>query len=146
MRGLYCNTFLDEEVVMESKVYTNKEDNICISTDGDGITYRGFALDPYFKIYNNINPMKATKVTRISMLRPEYIIHNNQRWDMNSREKKQLLKYLNTQIVYEGNNTTVWELIKYLSQRESNSNNNDPKVIKAIRDIILLDMPDYTKL
>lgn len=128
--GLYGNIFI------------NKENNISISVDGDGATNRGYSQDPYFKIYNDTNPRIASKVARISLLEPRYIIHNNQRWELNSKEKKKLMKYLVLPVVVQQISfDSLWEAIKYFASKESETNDEVTK-----NNIINLQLPDYTKL
>lgn len=53
----------------------------------------------YFKVYNSASYRKATKECRILFDKPEYVIHRNengkQNWIMNSKERKNLVWFLN---------------------------------------------------
>ncbi|MDE6539428.1 MAG: hypothetical protein K2K66_04495 [Ruminococcus sp.] len=54
----------------------------------------------YFKFYNDTRPDKAPKIARIKFRSPEYVIHHNnggkENWFLNSKEKKMLIKLLNS--------------------------------------------------
>ncbi|MCM1507803.1 MAG: hypothetical protein NC177_11815 [Ruminococcus flavefaciens] len=52
----------------------------------------------YFKVYNHIDPTKASKIARITFRSCEYVIHRNrgkkENWFLNRRERKQLIEIL----------------------------------------------------
>ena len=131
----------NNEVLNEIRVYTNNEDNVCITVDGDGEKDRGFNNDPYFKYYNNSNPKKATKVSRIAFTgeKIRYIIHNNQDNKLNSSEKKKLNEYMDRKSTNKDyKDITVWEAIKKAAEQESSSDNTD-KISSASK-------PDFTNI
>ena len=148
--GLLYGRLNNQEILNERRIITGKDDNICITIDGNGITDRGFINDPYFKVYSSKNPnKKGTKVARIKLKEPEYIIHNNQKWDMNNKELKILDEYLDKIVTVNGKEITVWEYIKQSAIDESELDNS--KLSKEEKDKIrseILDLkkPDYSLL
>ena len=102
---------------------------------------RNFISDPYFKIFDGNNANDSKHVTRIKILSPEYVIHNNQIWNLNNKEKDKLIKLLNT----SKNGVTIWTKIlvaclEITKAEEFNRLKVDP--LKFIETL----MPDYTKL
>ena len=117
----------------------------------------------YFKLYNSNLISKATKVARISMLKPNYLIHKNddgkENWILNNKEKKDLVNLLkkpmkiysfitNWQymiLVYNRDNFDIDEL-DLLSGEISIKEYNDN--VKFIENALPLDLkiPDYMKL
>lgn len=82
---------LDE---MATIIADTKDGGMCIVVNANE-TREG---TPYFKVVNHSSFVKATKIARISFLRPEYIIHKNrdgkENWVLNSKEKKHLIDLL----------------------------------------------------
>ena len=70
--------------------------NMCVAVNPD--RKRNLKNSEYFKVYNHIDPTKATKIARIKFRECEYVIHNNnggkKNWKLNSKERKQLMKIL----------------------------------------------------
>lgn len=70
--------------------------NMCVAVNPD--RKRNLKNTEYFKVYNHIDPTKATKIARIKFREYEYVIHNNnggkKNWKLNSKERKQLMKIL----------------------------------------------------
>ena len=70
--------------------------NMCVAVNPD--RKRNLKNTEYFKVYNHIDPTKATKIARIKFRECEYVIHNNnggkKNWKLNSKERKQLMKIL----------------------------------------------------
>lgn len=114
-------------------------DNLSITVTGDGLTDLGFYKSPYFKIYSGRVYETATKLTRISMIKPEYIIHNNDIWTLNSREIKFLINLLNSK-----HDMYIWEKIKYEASILASKSDKCKK--EDIYYINSLPIPDYTKL
>ena len=71
---------------------------------------RNFFEDPYFKIYNGRHSENSKNVTRVYMNRPEYEIHLDQKWILDSTEEKDLYKLLSK--VEKKTGETYWNLIK----------------------------------
>lgn len=74
----------------------------------------------YFKVYNGKTYSSATKVARISFLKPELIINHRERngkpeWklnDINIKTRKELIDYLNS-TSDDNKNYTVWTFLRY---------------------------------
>lgn len=117
----------------------------------------------YFKLYNNDSYVKATKVARISMLKPNYLVHKNddgkENWILNNKEKRKLINLLhskNEEYVILSN----WQVIIATYNRDNfhipfinlvmrNITFDDyNEKIKTIKGAIPLNqpMPDYMKL
>lgn len=101
-------------ILNETRVYTNNNENICITVDGSGQTDRGFDADPYFKVYNSSKPAKATKVARIYFSRPEYVKDHQGKpiWNLNSKECKMLNKILANDNVWNKLNEELSNVIQ----------------------------------
>ena len=141
MSLIYGNYF-QQPILNEVAVYSSRKSNFCIMVDGNGKTDRGYGNDPYFKIYNHQNRTKATKCARISLLEPRYIIHNNEKWNLNSKELKTMIDCLSS----VSGNGTVWDDIKSAAAKEAVTN-MDEKEAKALSSKLLsLKCPDYKKL
>ena len=79
------NEILNEKTIVSSSNY-----NISIGiypTDGRVV---GFLPNPYFKVYNNISVSRASAVARISILRPEYVMHNDKKFGRFILGKKEI--------------------------------------------------------
>lgn len=115
-----------EEILIEQPVYSEKVGNrkaYCIFSDPQ--IGRNFEYDPYIKIYNNINQLKATEVARISMKTgaPLSTDHRNMNKDAGKTRLKftkevaqflqdAMLKYPN-EYDYPDNVKTVYDGIYY---------------------------------
>lgn len=118
----------------------------------------------YFKLYSDANYVDAEYCARISLLKPEYIIHKDgdkKPFVLNSHEKKTLINFLNGhQYGRKKSNVselTVWQrLIAFWNKEmgyvddiedalDHNSENTDINDIDSPLPIDL-EMPDYTKL
>ena len=62
-----------------------------ISTNPDST--RNWYEEEYFKIYDNLSVSSAKKLARIKFRSPEYVIHTGSNWELNSKEKKDLIKF-----------------------------------------------------
>lgn len=72
--------------------------------------------NPYFKAFDSDSFTKARRVARISMRKPEYIIHKDragkQPWTLNAQEKATLLEILALPNSYAGNfHGTTWQCL-----------------------------------
>ena len=144
---LYGNKFMPnpderiivtEQVLLEGTVYKSSIMSVgCFPNPN-----YNYGDDAYFKVFNNTQYDSASKITRIRFKSPTYIIHLNQVWDLNNKEKKILIRILNsryTGVKFDNDQTvaTVWDALI----RDFNSQ------VKQ-RDYLPLDlkMPDYRKL
>ena len=115
--------------------------DICIAVHGPGRSNRNFTQDPYFKVGNGPTLQKSTKTARICLFRPEYVIHNNEKWNMTAADKKLLMKVLQTK--HHGNKT-VWEDITFETGKVSTQYGNiNMDILNAINNA---PMPDYMDL
>ena len=80
----------------EGTVLKDQDNNRAITvTPDDG---RDFEKDPYFKFYKSANTSKGQRLMRISIYRPELIIHNHgyDGWDrFGSHDKKIINEFIN---------------------------------------------------
>lgn len=113
-----------------------------IEVDGDGTTYRNFIKDPYFKLYNGSNFLSAEEITRISISKPKYVIHNNDIWLLSSNQRKNLMKLLKYK--YKDDNS-VWQLILEECLREADIS-AEIVTDDFRKDFMKKPIPDYTKL
>lgn len=115
--------------------------HMCLGAYGGGRTTRNYVYDPYFKCGNAKSLDKSTKIARISIFRPEYIVHNNEKWNMGDSEKKALMKLLTTthrgMTIWED---LLWEIGKVISKENSNI---DQEYLNKIYDAPL---PNYMDL
>ena len=133
--GLYGNEALNKfNILNEEVIYKNQIMSIRVDNSN---TNRGFLKNPYFKVYNSDDYTKYTKLVRISMTKPEYIIHNNEIWNLNSKEKKLLVDILNS-TTKKG--ITVWESLKNTIKSYPFITNEDKEFINS------LSMPNYLNL
>lgn len=76
--------------------------------------------NPYFKVYNNIDYSKATKVARLSFIRPELITGHSERngkkeWilkDISITNREEIVRYLKSPSG-RNPNVSVWTDIRY---------------------------------
>lgn len=70
--------------------------NMCVAVNPD--RKRNLKNSEYFKVYNHIHPDKATKIARIKFRECGYVIHCNnggkKNWELNLKERKQLMRIL----------------------------------------------------
>lgn len=95
-----------------------------IEVDGSGSTDRNFGKDPYFKIFDGSDASHSKNVTRISMYRPEYVIHNTEIWILDSKELNELIRIVSGQV---SSNMLTWEYIQWEAIREAKNSNNFTK-------------------
>lgn len=93
-----------------ANVFSDRNEEVGIQVNPDPL-HIGL---PYFKYYNSSSYSNATKVARISIEGPYYVIHRNQdgkeNWVLNTRERKLLHQILNERSSkYSG--YTVWQAI-----------------------------------
>ena len=124
---------------------------------------RGWFKEEYFKVYNNDNARKADKVIRIKFRTAQYVYHKNsdgkQDWNLNSKERRQLIDLLNKQSKLPGFNNWQYAIIQFnteaymdenpeifktltMEKQQKMDENNPQKYYLPID----LEMPDYTKL
>lgn len=97
------NLPLNEGTVIKDRDYNRV---ISVTPDPD----RDFEKDPYFKFYKTTNTSYGQRLMRISIYRPELIIHKHgyDGWDMfGAQDKKVLIKILTSINPYTGK--TYWE-------------------------------------
>ena len=124
-----------EQLLLEGTIYKSSIMSVgCFPDSG-----RSYGDDAYFKVFNNTDYKRASKITRVRFKSPTYVIHLNQVWDLNSKERKMLINILNTRYtggVYE-DASTIWDaLIRDFNEHVK------------LQDRLPLDlmMPDYRKL
>jgi len=124
----------DFKYITEINTFKKKDTgiNIAIGVFGDGLTDRGFAKDPYFKISDKDN-FKGKKRTRISMQFSEYVIHDNDKWELSNKICTNLYNFL---INKNSKGKTNWEKLREDAIRVS----KDPETTKKI---IPLTPPHY---
>ena len=131
--GLYGNEALKGleglGIVNEVRIY--QDDKLKITIDGDGISNRNFGKDPYFKYITN-----SGQKVRISFTgeEPKYIIHNNEKYKLSSKEKKELNEIMDKMSIGSFKNMTVWEAIKTATIKVSNNlDDNDKEKINNFK-------------
>ena len=124
------------ESILEGLVYSDDNNKMYFHLD-NGATDRGLSKSPYFKICNNKNFSKSSKIARISMTSPNYEYHGSQKlyWKLSNKEKKLLIQNLN-KVISDGK--TLWELLKEEADNETHNVNSEF--------ILGLEMPDYNLL
>jgi len=130
------------EIIHEEDVFTWRETGslkVSIRIDGDGRSDRNFDKMPYFKIYSGKNFMSAVNITRISMVEPKYIIHNNQRWDLSAGQ----LKDLNTFISKKNKDgLRNWDIMCNAARTVAKNANNINSVLPINPPIYYKGMPE----
>ena len=103
-----------EPVYAMANVFISRELGMTIQVNPD-LSHVGL---PYFKVYNHYSQQKATKIARISMEYPRYILHRGrdgkEDWFLNNKEKKILMKVLQNPskfMVVGYKRITVWQAI-----------------------------------
>lgn len=73
----------------------------------------------YFKVYNHIDPERATKIARISFRSSSYIIHHQnggkKNWVLNQKERKELMQILQSSSKKHPGYTVWQSLILYFN-------------------------------
>ncbi len=134
-----------DKYIIENTLTKNLEINFAVS--GNGRHDRGFINTPYFKVFEGDNPDHATKITRISIFEPKYIIHENKKWNLTSKQIKYIIGEL--QSVYKDDMTLCDVIIdECLKYSKMYAKAGDPKTKKALEKIENCrdNMPDYTQL
>lgn len=94
----------------------------------------------YIKVFNSDDLFTATKVARISLLKPEYIhCSDNPEWILNDDEKRQLIEILSAEV---NNQMSHWELLLLDYEAEIEFAEYDIASLNMTK----WKMPDYTKL
>lgn len=143
MNGVICRFSIDDIDVTEVAIIKpDKVDKLVKYRFGLGVypdnsdKSRSFIEDPYFKIFDGDNPNNSNHVTRIKILKPEYVIHYKQKWDLNSKMKDALMKVLKSNL---RENVTVWDAILLACIPDKNN-------LKKYEDFLKSPIPDYTQL
>lgn len=93
------------EILDESRSYYDNNLKIGIAVDGDGKTYRGWAHDPYFKIFTGgPNVRRATKVARIRFDRYLYVYPEHKSgivWYLDQKEIDIMMNMLSIPGIWE---------------------------------------------
>ena len=72
----------------------------------------GRSGDAYMKLYDNKGFSSEGNKTRVSLLRPKYVVHNNEVWKLNSKYRRALVDFLNSPSKdFPG--LTNWDMVKY---------------------------------
>lgn len=111
--------------------------------------------DEYFKVFDSDNFFSAKKVARILFREAKYISHRDtkERWVLNSKEKKVLVKFLQSKSTKLGlRNYTNWQVAILQFNEEKGLDQN--KTLENVRKRLKypkylpfdLEMPDYLLL
>lgn len=129
------------EFINEFRIYSGKE--LLITVDGDGYQDRGYANDPYFKVYDNIKREAATKICRIAIKESKYIKPHitsglDSTWKLNSSERKNLDNILS--------NNEIW--VDLLEKANKLIQTETDKFGEIKYDLLPLNLkkPDYTNI
>lgn len=127
--------------ITEQTIISSVNYNIMIGVYPRDCHAKGYFKDPYFKIFNSRSEASATKVSRISILRPEYVIHNGKDGKMpfylSMKEIAFMLKTLKEPI--HGYNS-AWEyMLEFLIKLAESEKISTPYNTN-------LPIPDYTLL
>lgn len=132
-----------------ANVYFDRKANISIQ-----INCSEYHNVNYFKLYNHQSYKKASKVARISLFEPKYIIHENkdgkENWILNAKQRKALVEILKLPAAYK--DYSIWQLIILAFNKENGLNSfeteenfkNDLKYPDYLP--IDMTMPDYIEL
>ena len=128
-------------IILEQKIVVSSTYNMFIGIYPSNTHLAAFLPDPYFKIFNNQYETSADSVARISILRPEYVIHNGRdgkkSFKLGRKEIAFMLKILKDPI--HGYDSAWRFMISFLLRKAADEN------INVSYDINLA-MPDYTLL
>lgn len=99
------------EILTEfTTIARSKKYNITVAINPD--KNRNLKNMEYFKVYNHIDPTKASKIARIKFRDCDYVIHHNKgekkNWFLNTCERKQLIEILNSPSERDDGNT-IWQ-------------------------------------
>lgn len=140
--------YQNDKYITEDKIVRSTDgskwskQNIGIEVDGNEQS-RNFIADPYFKIFDGINAANSKHITRIAINRPEYIIHVNEIWRLNSKQRTALITILNK--TPGDSSKTIWQMI--LEACLDYTDDNELKRCNINKDEFLnKSIPDYTKL
>ena len=86
--------YRNENIFNEQTIIFSSEYNLLIGVYPPRTYAYGYYLDPYFKIFNNKSERSADRVARISILRPEYIIHNGKDGKKNFKLNKNEIAFM----------------------------------------------------
>ena len=89
--------------------------NISINPD----VTRNWYGEEYFKVYDNLSIGRAKKLARIKFRSPEYVIHYNSNWVLNTKEKKELIKFLKEPNKLLDGVSTNWQYAIVMFNREA---------------------------
>lgn len=150
IQEVFTNQFESEHPMLceMAKVYSDQKDNISIQ-----INRSEGRNGCYFKIFNDKNYKRASKVARIDMLSPNYLYHSNgdkkKDWVLNSNEKSMLSDLLSKELP---NGITLWQEIIVafnkegdLPEWETMKNTLDNRLYRRHLPIDL-PIPDYKQL
>ena len=128
---------LNKDIIEERTIAIDSKNNISIFCRPTDTKISG--EDAYFKVFNSVDYLKATKVARICFFGPKYIIHKNrdgkENWNLKAKDKKILIALLNSKSS-NANFDTIWE--------ETIAEYN--KCCPNDKIDINIPIPDYTKL
>lgn len=101
----------DENLEVLQEVTIRRSDRYNMLIEVNPTEGTNFFYDPYFKVYLNRKWRAADKVARISLLRPEYVIHYNGRDHVNlSSAQIGFLKVILKENMHNNpNSITVWK-------------------------------------
>lgn len=98
-----CEAFavdIEEDEILTGFATVARDYNLNVTLAVNPDKNRNLKYTEYFKLYNDTKPNIATKIARIKFRSPEYVIHHNnggkENWFLNSKEKKMLIKLLNS--------------------------------------------------
>ena len=144
---------LEESIFEMSTVHIDKTDNLLIAVFPN-INRKG--SEPYFKILDSYSYQKAKKMARIAFKEPRYIHRKDSDgkidWKLDSKEKKMLVRHLNSESNMFGEKYNVWQqaiilfnLNLQFSMKDILINTINNHIYKEALPIDL-PIPDYTKL
>lgn len=116
--------------------------NISINPDAT----RNWYGEEYFKVYDNLSIGKAKKLARIKFRSPDYVIHYNSNWVLNSKEKKDLINFLKEPNTLLDDIENNWQYAIIMFNREAYLNEHKFKdLIITTNEQRLLDKNDPRK-
>lgn len=138
-------TLSSSDNIITERVVTTGLDTMNFYVSGNGAKDRNYGDSPYFKIFNGKTLRSSSKVTRISFLAPKYVIHKNEKWILNSKERKLLVQYL---ITIMNDDKDLWNILIDEAKEVLKDLNDHPKYSKWIDTLenCRNNMPDYNKL
>ena len=131
----------ENKFILEQKIVVSPTYNLFIGIYPSNTHLAGFLPDPYFKIFNNQYETSADSVARISILRPEYVIHNGRdgkkQFKLGRKEIAFMLKILKDPT--NGYDSAWTFMLSFLLRKAADENIDVPYDIYQ-------PMPDYTLL